>query len=204
MKILKNPLVIIIIVLTVAAVVLGIMLGVTTQQHKKAENSYADVLRAAGLEEGKYEIVDSGTDSDGNPYRVLVRQFGDQYEARAAYLTQVNDCWQLDKLVDQPLELNGWLEMSWSNVVKMELSGVDGTSYEQYEVHKVFCGKNAYQTIEIPAEMLPSNVTVQILQIDEYYMLHFISYGGENALDAITAESFYNFLVGSRYIVDGT
>lgn len=161
-------------------------------------NSYSIVLWRNGFHNASVSIIDAGLDANGDEYRVVQGNDID-LNVRLAYMTKgIMGTWKVWYVEDTPSAETGMVRISWTMPAGFQRFRVgDDTTFE-YESHLVYCGDNANKKIEIPAELLPPNVTVSIQQGGTSYTLHFITFGDEgfNDLDV------YDLLKKSGCITD--
>lgn len=179
---------IILAILGTALIVSGILYG----------NSYQIALRNAGISGNNAVIIDAGIDANGNDYRAVIQMDSDT-DPRFAYLTKTNGFWKAEFVEDRLLQKTGWLNAGW-----LRLSGNSAVAeYAESEVHMVFVGKHAFRAISIPDEMLPPNVAVNIHQVGDCFVLHFVGFGESTILNAIKAEDLQDYLLSNGYIYSG-
>jgi len=159
-------------------------------------NSYQIALRNAGISGNNAVIIDAGIDANGNDYRAVIQMDSDA-DPRFAYLTKTNGFWKAEFVEDRLLQKTGWLNAGW-----LRLSGNNAVAeYAESEVHTVFVGKHAFRAISIPDEMLPPNVAVNIYQVGDCFVLHFVGFGESTILNALQAEALYAYLLSNNYII---
>lgn len=150
-------------------------------------NNYSIALRSAGLSQKTISYLDTGFDDNGNEYRVVFSHLSENV-IKIAHLTRDNlGIWHVTNTVSSsdgeaqyPYVVMGWMHFSG-----MRWYGVDGEIDMPLEIHNVYAGTNAKKYIEIPLELLPPNVSVDVSQTGSIYVIHFVSYGDGEALNQI-------------------
>ncbi|MGX8698732.1 MAG: hypothetical protein ACSW8F_02215, partial [bacterium] len=172
-------------ILLAAAFVLGLVAGAVLYG-----GSYAFALKRAGL--AGAEVLDAGIDNNGDEYRAVVKYTEDN-GIRLAYLTK-NDfglwkVWQQTDSAESGLASLGWTRHTGF----VRYAAGDATEF-QWEVHNVYAGNDAKGKIVIPPELLPPGAALDLHQAGERYVLHFVSYGDGEILNAVTLEKLQTLL----------
>ena len=140
-------------------------------------NSFRIALRSAGFPSKGWVILDMGIDNNGNEYRVAVDYLNDS-DAHMAYLSKgFGGFWRVEYSADTPASETGMVALGWMRVAGIKRFTVGDESCVEFEVHEAYCGKNAVKQIQIPPELLPPNVTVNILQGGSSFVIQFVSFG---------------------------
>lgn len=148
-------------------------------------NSYSIALSKAGLSKDSIDYIDTGIDDNGNEYRVVF-QYMPENMVKILRLTK-NDrgVWKVAEEAYGPDSEVPYVTTGWMRVASVGRYEVDDQTHIEFEVHKVYGGNNAIKQIEIPMELLPSNVSVNIFQAGTVYVLHFVTYGSAETLNQI-------------------
>lgn len=150
-------------------------------------NSYGIALNKAGIQSKDPVIVDSGINNNGNQYRVVAEySTGD---AHIAYLVKNSvGIWHVERTSETQTS-TGFAELSWDNVASIRRYTVSDSSVVEFENHRLYCGNNAIKRIAISEGDIPYNVTVNIHQAGNAYMLHFVAFGSGETLNEIDCDS---------------
>lgn len=71
----------------------------------------------------------------------------------------------------------GSVETSWQKQVGTQRFTASDVPRFVYEHHYVYCANNATSMIQIPAEAIPSNVSINVSQDGVLYILHVVAFG---------------------------
>ena len=141
-------------------------------------NSFTIALNCSNIESANLrEIVELDTLTDDKPFKVI------QSTTKSGELALV----QLEK------NWLGFWEVTKVNTPKTDAgqsytstAWVKGAGTQRYtatdipkfvnEWHYVYCGNDALKWIQFPEGSLPQNITVNIQQIGEFYIIHTISF----------------------------
>jgi hypothetical protein len=148
-------------------------------------NSYSIALKKAGFSQRSISYIDTGIDDNGNDYRVVFRYDTDNM-VRIALLTKDNwGVWHITDEVIGPDAEADYITMGWMRFASMRRYDVTDQTVMDSEVHKVYGGNNATKQIEIPMDLIPPNVSVNVFQAGSVYVIHFVSYGDADSLNQI-------------------
>lgn len=85
----------------------------------------------------------------------------------------------------QPSDGDDIISIPWLKTAGFrQFQGNDEMVFET-EWHHLYYGKNALAPIDIDYETLPLNVTLNVQQTNETYLLHFVSYGDPDNLNQL-------------------
>ncbi|RRD94228.1 hypothetical protein EII17_08945 [Clostridiales bacterium COT073_COT-073] len=161
---------------------LALLLGLIFVAIFAYHNSYRIALSRAGFSEDSITYVDTGIDDNGNEYRVVF-----QYENMIKFLRLTKDKYGIWKVTEVcvPNSKAQYIAMGWMRMAGIRRYDVKGESDIEFEMHMMYGGNTATKQIEIPAEILPSNVSVNVFQAETAYVLHFVTYGKPGTLNQI-------------------
>lgn len=146
-------------------------------------NSYTIALNKAGLSTKSMNYVDTGIDDNGNEYRVVF-QFLPENTVKIVFLTKDDfGIWRVTEEASGSEAEAEYITMAWMRFASIRRFDVNDQVRFDCEVHKVYGGNNASEQIEIPMELLPSNVSVNIFQSGNTYVIHFVGYGNNETLE---------------------
>ena len=156
------------------------------------KNSFKIALGNAGVGELYIEYIDTGFDNNGNEYRVVFQYMSDN-TVKIVHLTK-NDfgVWHVTDETHGPVSDAAYVMMGWMRTASMRRHEVNDPVVFDSEVHHVYGGNNAIKQIEIPLDLLPPNVTVNVFQAGSQYVIHFVSYGGSEPLQQINILDLLN------------
>lgn len=148
-------------------------------------NSFKLALRSSGVDANNIQYIHTGIDDNGNEYRVVC-QYSTDCMVKVLLLTK-NDIgiWHITDEVLGPNSDAEYSTMGWMRFASMRRFGIEDQVRFDCEVHQVYIGQNAKKQIEIPLDLLPSNVAVNVFQAGTAYVIHFISYGEADTLNRI-------------------
>lgn len=148
-------------------------------------NNYKITLSKAGLSEGLINYVDVGLDDNGNEYRIAF-QYMPENEVKFVHLVKDKyGVWKVTDDVSGPDSNSQFVSMGWMRTASIGRYDVEGQTNIEFEVHALYGGNNASKQIKIPLELLPPNVSVNVFQAGEMYVIHFISFGSADTLTQI-------------------
>lgn len=146
-------------------------------------NSYSIALHKAGLSEKFIEYVDIGIDDNGNEYRVVF-EYMPESTLKIVFLSKDDfGIWRVIEELSSLEDETEYIIMAWMRFSSIRRFEVNDQVIFDREVHKVYVGNNASKQIEIPMELLPTNVSVNVFQSGTMYVIHFIGYGGNEIFD---------------------
>ena len=156
------------------------------------KNSFKIALGKAGVGEQYIQYIDTGFDNNGNEYRVVF-QFMSDNTVKIVHLTKADfGVWHVTDEAHGPVSDAAYVMMGWMRTASMRRHEVNDPVVFDWEVHNVYGGNNAIKQIEIPLELLPPNVTVNVFQAGSQYVIHFVSYGGSEPLQQINILDLLN------------
>ncbi len=138
------------------------------------EGSFQNVLRLGSFSEDA-EILDCGRDSNGDEYRVVMEYNQNEAPGLALLTRNPVGTWEITK-ASHPSVVTLHPSIGWLCVGGMARFAADGEAKLITESHKVYSGNDAVKLIEIPKQMLPSNIAVEVRQAGSAYVLHLITY----------------------------
>lgn len=148
-------------------------------------SNYSIALKKAGFSENSINYIDSGINDDGNEYRVVF-QYMPENTVKCALLTKDKlGIWKITEEEYGPDSDSNYLNMGWMRFASICRYAVNDQTTINSEVHQVYGGNNAVKQIEIPYELLPANVCVDVFQAGAVYLIHFIAYGDAETLNQI-------------------
>ena len=146
-------------------------------------NSYSIALIKAGLSKDSINYIDTGIDDNGNEYRVVF-QYVPENMVKIVHLTKDNSgIWKVTEEASGPDSEPEYVTMGWMRFASISRYDVNDQARLDSEVHKVYGGNNAAKQIEIPMDLLPPNVSVNVYQSGTMYVIHFVGYGNAEFLD---------------------
>lgn len=171
--------------ISILALIVLVLIGVY-------RNSFKIALGKAGVGEQYIQYIDTGFDNNGNEYRVVFQYMPDN-TVKIVHLTK-NDfgVWHIQDETHGPVSDAAYVMMGWMRTASIRRHEVNDPVVFDWEVHKVYGGNNARKQIEIPLELLPPNVTVNVFQAGSQYVIHFVSYGGSEPLQQINILDLLN------------
>ena len=150
-------------------------------------NSFKIALHKAGVSERAINYIDTGIGDNGNEYRVVFQYMFDN-TVKILLLTRDDlGVWHAtDEVIgpDSDAEYE-YVTMGWMRFASIRRYDVNDQIKIDSEVHKVYGGNNATKQIEIPTDLLPPNVSVNVFQSGSVYVIHFVSYGEAETLNQI-------------------
>jgi hypothetical protein len=93
--------------------------------------------------------------------------------------------WHITDEVIGPDAEADYITMGWMRFASMRRYDVTDQTVMDSEVHRVYGGNNATKQIEIPMDLIPPNVSVNVFQAGAVYVIHFVSYGDADSLNQI-------------------
>lgn len=148
-------------------------------------NSYSIALKKAGLSKSSINYIDSGINDNGNEYRVVF-QYMPENTVKCALLTKDKlGIWKITEEEYGPTSDSNYLNMGWMRFASIRRYAVNDQTAINSEVHQVYGGNNAINQIEIPYDLLPANVCVDVFQAGAVYLIHFVAYGDAETLNQI-------------------
>lgn len=150
-------------------------------------NSYDIALRKEGLSRDRINYIDTGIDDNGNEFRAVF-QYDRDDSVRMLMLTKNRfGIWNVtNEMTSHDSEAHR-CSMGWMRVASIGRFGVGDQSNIAFEVHAVYGGNDAIKLVDIPAEQLPPNVTVNVFQSGTMYVIHFTSCGAADTLNQVDA-----------------
>ncbi len=146
-------------------------------------NSYSIALNKAGLSAKSINYVDIGIDDNGNEYRVVF-EYMPENTLKIVFLSKDDfGIWRVIEEASGSDSEAEYITMGWMRFSSIGRFDVNDQVGFDFEVHKVYGGNNATKQIEIPMELLPTNVSVNVFQSGTRYVIHFIGYGDGEILD---------------------
>lgn len=168
-----------------AIIVIVLILLIVVFQVVRA-NSYALAWRSVGIQSEPFVIYD-GKNNNGQEFKVVV-EYAVRENGPLVYLEKGRTgFWKAMVVDEKPSDKTGMLTWGWTRVAGGRRYSAMDEHVVEWEIHRVYSGNNAIKRIEIPAQLLPANVTVNIHQAGSAYILHFITYGKGEELNAINA-----------------
>lgn len=156
------------------------------------KNSFKIALGKAGVGEQYIQYIDTGFDNNGNEYRVVFQYMSDN-TVKIVHLTKDDfGVWHVTDEAHGPVSDAAYVMMGWMRTASMRRHEVNDPVVFDWEVHNVYGGNNAIKQIEIPIDLLPPNVTVNVFQAGSQYVIHFVSYGGSEPLQQINILDLLN------------
>lgn len=165
----KKVLAIILSVIILAAIIFIVIRG----------NSFKMALKNEGLGVGTvHTTIEHAFDANGQEFKVI--QTTTEKEEMAVAIVTKNKWgfWEVTSCDVESADL-GYARVGW----------IQNAGMFQFEWHMVYCGNNAIKTIEFSEEHIPSNVTVNIQQTEEYYQIHVISFAEPEVLSELDVMS---------------
>ena len=148
-------------------------------------NSFRIALSKAGVNESYIQYIDTGFDDNGNEYRVAFQYMSDSM-VKVLLLKKNNiGIWHTTDQILGPSSESEYTTMGWMRFASIRRYDVEDQARFDSEVHIVYVGKNAIKQIEIPLDLLPPNVSVNVFQAGTVYVIHFTSYGEADTLNQI-------------------
>lgn len=138
--------------------------------------SYRIALRKLESSPGQETFLSREEASDG-AFRIVAQHCDGQ--VRGAWLNKgFAGVWYSIADINTANSADGTESLAWLTYNGSQFFG-DGKELEStFGAHLLFCGNNAVKRIEIPQDALPGNVTVNIWQSENAYILDFAA-GGE-------------------------
>ena len=124
-----------------------------------------------------------GINDNGQEYRVVADWASEDYDKLAYMVKGFAGFWKIVEISDEYDAETGLMSLEWSNLSGAKRYSVGDANFLEYKVQELYCGNNANKEIEIPLELLPEGVTVNINQGGSDYLIHFIKYGDSEAID---------------------
>ena len=148
-------------------------------------NSYSIALKKAGLSEASINYIDSGINDNGSEYRAVF-QYMPENTVKCALLTKDKlGIWKITEEEHGPDSSSHYVSVGWMRFASIRRYAVSDQAKIDSEVHKVYGGNNAIKQIEIPYDLLPTNVSVNVFQAGASYVIHFVAYGEAETLNQI-------------------
>lgn len=148
-------------------------------------NSFRIALSESGLNENDIQYIHTGIDDNGSEYRVVFQYMPDRM-VKILLLTKNNiGLWHVTDEVFGPNSDTEYITMGWMRFASIRRYDVEDRTRFDSEVHKVYAGRNAKKQIEIPLDLLPPNVSANVFQAGDVYVIHFVSYGEMDTLNTI-------------------
>lgn len=148
-------------------------------------NNYKIILNKAGLSKGSINYVDVGIDDNGNEYRIVFQYMP---ENKLKFVHLVKDkygMWKVAEETSGPDSHSQIVKMGWMRFASIKIYDVRLQANTEWEVHAMYGGNNASKQIKIPSELLPANVSVNVFQAGERYVIHFTTFGSADTLTQI-------------------
>lgn len=142
-------------------------------------NSFRIALWKSGVEVNSIDYIDIGINDSGNEYRVVFKSNILDNTVKVLLLTKNSfGVWHVTYGVSAPDPDTGDEDttMGWMRFSGMRAYGAEHPLSLDREEHIVYVGNNAKKLIEIPFELLPSNVSVDVFQAEAVYVIHLLSY----------------------------
>lgn len=138
-------------------------------------NSETITLNQAGVDT-KSTIRDVETIDFDNGHEFKVIQCSMEDGKLAIVHLRKNDWgfWEVHS-IEKENELN-YAEYIWVKDTGYQLYSPTDTPIFGNEYHYVYCGNNALKLIKIAPEQLPDNVTLNVQQLGEFYLIHMFTY----------------------------
>lgn len=141
-------------------------------------NSLSFSMRAAGLETDDVKLVEALDIDLDQEFKVL------QTEKETGELVLVRmvknklGFWEVADLnsANSSERNNNYVSIAWVKDAGIKRFTHTETPVFEYEWHYVYCGYNAKEKIEFLPEQIPNNVTVNIQQAGEYYLIHVVTF----------------------------
>ena len=151
------------------------------------QNSFQIALDLKGMNGSYIQYIDVGIDDNGSEYRTVFQVMPEETVKLCRLTRNRLGIWRVADLVSGPEAgtEQAYIEMGWTRFSSFRQYSAQEEAQIDAEVHRAYAGRNAVRQIEIPLELLPPNVAVNVFQAGPCYVLHFVSYGEEDALDRI-------------------
>ncbi len=158
-------------------------------------NSYSIALSKIGLSKNSVVNVDVGLDDNGNEYRIVFQYLPNNALKFAHLAKNTYGIWTVTEEAHGPDSPSQYISMGWMRIAGMRRYAMEDPNVE-FEVHNMYGGMNAIEQVKVPVDLLPSNVTVNVFQAGELYVIHFIAYGNAEALNQIDFPQFLEQIDG--------
>jgi len=146
-------------------------------------NSFNIALMRAGISKKSMEYLDIGIDDNGNDYVVLYDR-DLEGTIKLVLLTKSDlGIWKKTREDSGPNSDSDFVCMRWMRFASMVSYDFNSSVDHEYMIHEVYAGNNANRKIDIPPQILPDNVTVNVIQARNSYALHFVTYGDMDDLN---------------------
>ena len=138
-------------------------------------NSEALALSINGIEHKNVRyIVDTNLGNDDTPYKVL-QSYTKSGELALVKLEQNQLGFWTVFDINSGYYNGTYSHMAWVDLVGTRRFAATDKPEFLKEYHYVYTGNNAQKLIEIPAEQIPHNTTVNVQQLGEFYLIHMVS-----------------------------
>ena len=148
-------------------------------------NNFKVVLNKAGLSKDLINYVDVGIDDNGNEYRIAFQYMPENVLKFVHLVKDKYGMWKVTNEVNGPDSHSQFVAMGWMRFASIGRYDLESQTNFEFEVHALYGGNNASKQIKIPLELLPANVSVNVFQAGEIYVIHFIAFGNADILSQV-------------------
>lgn len=164
-------------------------------------NSLRLALSGAGLcADAITEIVELDADSNGEVFQILKTTSETGEIALVRVVKNTLGFWRVETInTIRREEQMDYVSIAWvKGAGARRFTHLENAEFEN-EWHYVYCGEDAVKKIEFAAGELPHNVTVNIQQAGEFYLIHMITFADPEELGGFNIRTLLekNGFVGS-------
>lgn len=162
-------------------------------------NRFSSVIHRTGLDIEYYEIHVEDIDSNGDKFRIVRIDTSDNKVALAWLTRDSAFSWTVTQLKLEKEYEAGFVSIGWiqSGGIRRFEALTDPIFGKEW--HFIYAGNNAIKLIDIPHESIPSNITVNVQQARNDYMLHVISFADP---DTINQFNIRDILLSGLFITE--
>ena len=126
-------------------------------------------------------IIYSGIDNGGSEYRIIMND--DTKELKIGHFKKNKaGVWRCVVVKDEINPETSMINYGWIGKLTWKRGTSKDENITEMESHSVYCGNNAQKGITIPFDEIPDGVAVNISQMEEKYMIHFVTYNEDGSV----------------------
>ena len=149
-------------------------------------NSLTIALKQADLNTGTVTYIEELDSDNGTLYKVLKTTSDTGALALVRMYRSNLGFWKVEDIELSNSEKGyDFVSLAWMKHASIRRFSFQDTPDFEREWHYVYCGNNAIKEIEPLAEFLPRNVTVNVQQAGESYLIHIITYANPDETGTI-------------------